>query len=221
MPDSDSERREALAHFLRDWWDPPDELVDTLPRAGLQLKYLSHIWVSRAFTETDPEWWWEPMGYDGQGLPVIERDGQGRPVGLWIWLHLCGTRMPGYGSVEPGQGDAVKCLIGDALRNAGMRRGCAGKLWAKDKPAESGKRPPKARSSKPAADAGQDWDEARARLFHDEMLEAYGEKVVKGAYATFGIAKLSELTPVNCEAIRASLKQRQRLARQGVVDAGD
>jgi hypothetical protein len=61
------------------------------------------------------------MGYDDRGQPVLQVNDQGQPVGLWIWLNLLGTRMPGYGSVEPGKRDAVKELIGDALRNAGMR----------------------------------------------------------------------------------------------------
>ena len=132
---SRAERVEALRSLLSAWWEPPEDLIDTLPKAGMQLRYLSHVWVSRAFSEIDPEWTWAPMSYDDAGQPVLERDSQGQPVGMWITLTICGTTIPGYGSVDPGKRDAIKELIGDALRNAGMRRGVAGSLWTKEKPA--------------------------------------------------------------------------------------
>ena len=133
-----AERHAALRRLGEEWWDPPAELIDTLPKGGVQLRYLSHIWVRKALQDADPDWYWEPMGYDSDGQPVIERDSQGNPVGFWIWLHLLGTKMPGYGSVEPGKRDAVKELIGDALRNASMRL-VGGALWVKD---NAKKKPP-------------------------------------------------------------------------------
>jgi hypothetical protein len=114
-------------------------MIDTLPKGGTELRYLSHIWVRKAFQDADPDWSWEPMGYDDRGQPVLQVNDQGQPVGLWIWLNLLGTRMPGYGSVEPGKRDAVKELIGDALRNAGMRL-VGGALWVKQKPARRRRR---------------------------------------------------------------------------------
>ena len=211
-PGSREERREGLRRLLREWWDPPAELIDTLPKAGIQLKYLSHVWVSRAFTEIDPEWTWAPMSYDDSGQPVFDRDQQGRPVGLWITLTLCGTTIPGYGSVEAGKHDAVKELIGDALRNAGMRRGCGGKLWTKEK----AKKPP-AKKKEPLPAAAEPPDEspheekAAGKDAYDSLVEEYGEKAVNGALATFGVAKFSEITPVNLNLIRASLMQRARV----------
>ena len=212
-PGTREERREALRRLLHEWWDPPAELIDTLPKAGIQLKYLSHVWVSRALSEIDPEWTWAPMSYDDAGQPVFDRDDQGRPVGFWITVTLCGTTMPGYGSVEPGKHDAVKELIGDALRNAGMRRGCAGKLWTKDKAKRA---PAKKKEAMPDAVAAVDdpsphHEKAAGKEAYDSLVKEYGEEIVNGALATFDVSRFSELTPDKLNLIRASLLQRARL----------
>ena len=55
----------------------------------------------------------------------------GSPVGLWIHLTVGGVTRPGYGSCDKGKPEAIKELIGDALRNAGLSFGIAWKLWAK------------------------------------------------------------------------------------------
>lgn len=64
-------------------------------------------------------------------MPVFDLDEHGSPVGMWIKLTVGGVTRLGYGSVPSGQADAVKVLIGDALRNAAMRFGVALDLWAK------------------------------------------------------------------------------------------
>jgi len=66
-----------------------------------------------------------------EGVPLFGRDPQGRPVGLWIKLTVLGVTRLGYGSVDGPKADAVKELIGDAIRNAAMRFGVALDLWAK------------------------------------------------------------------------------------------
>ena len=227
VPGSRAERVEALRSLLSAWWEPPEDLIDTLPKAGMQLRYLSHVWVSRAFSEADPEWWWEPMGYDDHGQPVLERDSQGHPVGLWIWLHLCGTKIPGYGSVEPGKRDAIKELIGDALRNSGMRRAVGGSLWVKEKPS---KKAPRKKEPLPAAvernlehlraqvdppaDEAPHWEKAAAKELYDRLCEEYGQEVVNGALATHKVSTFSELTPAKGAVIEASLKARARLIQE-------
>ena len=61
------------------------------------------------------------------GLPVL--DGFG---GMWIKLTVCGVTRLGYGHAGEKQGgDAIKEVIGDALRNAAMRFGAALDLWHK------------------------------------------------------------------------------------------
>lgn len=125
------EQRAALEALARDWWQPPAELIATLPKGGVQLSYLGHADTTRALIEADPYWTWIPMATDDAGLPVLDRDEQGRPVGMWIWIQVCGVERPAYGSCEPGKRDAVKELIGDAIRNGAMRFGVAGGLWSK------------------------------------------------------------------------------------------
>lgn len=213
VPGSTAARHEALRRLAEEWWEPPADLIDTLPKGGVELRYLSHIWVRKAFQDADPDWYWEPMGYDDRGQPVIERDSQGQPVGFWIWLHLLGTKMPGYGSVEPGKRDAVKELIGDALRNAGMRL-VGGSLWVKDKPkrkAPAKKKEPLPAAVEPPEDSAPHHEKAAGKERFDRLCAEYGDEPVKGALATFGVSMFSELTAVKEKAIEASLRSRARL----------
>jgi hypothetical protein len=223
---TDEERHEALRQLAEDWWEPPADLIDTLPKGGVELRYLSHIWVRKAFQDADPDWSWEPMGYDDHGQPVIVTDSQGHPVGLWIWLNLLGTRMPGYGSVEPGKRDAIKELIGDALRNAGMRL-VGGSLWVKQTKKPKGKAPAKKATpadraiehlreqvDPPAPTAEEHSELAAGKAFYDRMVEAHGKETVNGALATFKVSTFSELNPAKCKVIQASLLSRERLLKE-------
>jgi len=223
---TDEERHEALRQLSEDWWDPPAEMIDTLPKGGVELRYLSHIWVRKAFQDADPDWWWEPMGYDDRGQPVLERDSQGNPVGLWGWLYILGTKMPGYGSCEPGKRDAVKELIGDFLRNSGMRL-VGGSLWVKQTNKPKGKAPAKKATpadraiehlreqvDEPEFNPLEQSEKAAGKDFYDRMVEAHGKEVVNGALATFKVAQFSELTPAKCKLIQASLLSRERTIKE-------
>lgn len=97
----------------------------------IHIDYVGHADVTDRLLSVDPEWNWEPKAEDEHGLPVFDTDRNGSPVGLWIRLTVGGVSRLGYGSVPSGQADAVKVLIGDALRNAAMRFGVALDLWAK------------------------------------------------------------------------------------------
>ena len=128
----------------------PPEQIGKLPRGGARLDYVGHADVTSRLLEADPEWNWEPMARDtdmtalagyydpeairevvANSLPKFDLDKNGNPVGLWIRLTVGGVTRLGYGSVPSDQRDAVKVLIGDALRNAAMRFGVALDLWAK------------------------------------------------------------------------------------------
>jgi hypothetical protein len=51
---------------------------------------------------------------------------------MWIKLTVCGVTRIGYGIAEgKSGGDAIKEVIGDAIRNASMRFGAALELWHK------------------------------------------------------------------------------------------
>lgn len=91
------------------------------------LSYVGHAALTDRLLDVDPLWSWEPLATDEAGLPAIDRDG-----GLWIKLTVAGMTRIGYGDA-PGKmgGDAMKERIGDALRNAGIRFGCALDLWHK------------------------------------------------------------------------------------------
>ena len=95
--------------------------------------------------EVDPEWTWAPFEFPGTGSLVLN---DGQPVGLWIHLTIGGVSKPGYGSCEKGKSEAVKELIGDAIRNAGLSFGIAWKLWAKGERSSNRQRQPRMASSK-------------------------------------------------------------------------
>jgi hypothetical protein len=225
----DARRHDALRQLAAEWWDPPAELIDTLPKGGIELRYLSHAWVRKALQDHDPDWWWEPMGYDDQGQPVIERDSQGQPVGLWIWLHVLGTKRPGYGSVEPGKRDAVKELIGDALRNAAQPF-CGGALWVKTKPGKPEKRSagrraptkgktydPVAKAEETAENASEDsphYEKEYGKEQYDRLLEQFGKEATDGALAMLNISQFHEMTPAKVKVLEGMLLARERQVKE-------
>ncbi len=96
-------------------------------RNAVHLDYVGHAALTDRLLDVDPEWSWEPLAYSPDGLPLIDRNG-----GMWIRLRVLGVSRLGYGSADGKTGgDAVKELIGDALRNAAMRFGAALDLWHK------------------------------------------------------------------------------------------
>lgn len=99
--------------------------------ARIHLDYVGHAPVTDRLLSVDPEWSWEPYATDEHGYPILDRDRNGSPVGLWIKLTVLGVTRPGYGSCTPGKAEAVKELIGDAIRNGAMRFGVALDLWTK------------------------------------------------------------------------------------------
>lgn len=93
--------------------------------AHVDLAYVGHAEATNRLLNVDPLWSWEPLSLDGNGLP--QYDGN---RGLWIRLTVGGITRLGYGNAEgKSGGDAVKEIIGDAIRNAGMRFGMALDLW--------------------------------------------------------------------------------------------
>ncbi len=92
----------------------------------IHLDYVGHAALTDRLLDIDPEWNWEPAAKTEAGIPMFDNGG------LWIRLTVCGVTRLGYGSADgKSGGDAVKEIIGDALRNAAMRFGCALDLWHK------------------------------------------------------------------------------------------
>lgn len=94
---------------------------------AVHLSYVGHAATTRRILEVDPEWDWDFLHADEKGFPVYDSNG-----GMWITLTILGVTRKGYGDAEGKQGpNAVKELIGDAIRNAAMRFGVALELWHK------------------------------------------------------------------------------------------
>lgn len=91
------------------------------------LDYVGHAALTDRLLDTDIEWSWEPVAFTPEGLPAFDRNN-----GLWIKLTVGGVSRLGYGAADgKSGGDAIKEIIGDALRNAAMRFGAALDLWHK------------------------------------------------------------------------------------------
>lgn len=95
---------------------------------SVHLDYVGHAGLTMRLNDAvGPENWdWEPMVYHPSGAPGIV-DG-----GMWIRLTILGVTKKGYGDAQGKSGhNAIKEVIGDALRNAGMRFGIGTYLWSK------------------------------------------------------------------------------------------
>lgn len=93
----------------------------------VHLDYVGHAALTDRLLDTDAKWSWEPLALTEVGLPAFDPNG-----GLWIKLTVENVTRLGYGSADgKSGGDAIKEIIGDALRNAAMRFGAALDLWHK------------------------------------------------------------------------------------------
>ena len=105
----------------------PANQISYLPKGGVKLAYVGHAALTDRLLDADPMWTWEPLAMGDSGLPVMDEMG-----GMWIRLTVCGVTRLGYGHAgSKTGGDAIKEVIGDALRNAAMRFGAALDLWHK------------------------------------------------------------------------------------------
>lgn len=93
----------------------------------VHLDYVGHAALTDRLLTVDPFWNWDFAYSNENGTPIIDQNG-----GFWIKLTVCGVTRLGYGDAQgKSGGDAMKECIGDALRNAAMRFGCALDLWHK------------------------------------------------------------------------------------------
>jgi hypothetical protein len=105
----------------------PAHQISYLPKGGVKLAYVGHAALTDRLLDADPAWQWEPLTMNSNGLPTMDDMG-----GMWIKLTVCGVTRLGYGHAgSKTGGDAIKEVIGDALRNAAMRFGAALDLWHK------------------------------------------------------------------------------------------
>lgn len=93
----------------------------------VHLDYVGHAALTDRLLDADPTWNWDPVATNDNGTPAMDANG-----GMWIWLTVCGQTRLGYGHADgKSGGDAIKEVIGDAMRNAAMRFGAALDLWHK------------------------------------------------------------------------------------------
>ncbi|MBG0828500.1 hypothetical protein HS041_12050 [Planomonospora sp. ID67723] len=168
------------------------------------IDYVGHADATERLLEVDPLWSWEPFALGEDGLPAVDTDEFGNPVGMWIRLTVCGMTRPGYGSVPSNQHDAVKVLIGDAIRNAAMRFGVALDLWKKGEREDPASESPIADAGRRAAPARQ---AANARIIVDSQWVEVFEK------------RLAEATKDNVTSFRQDVVNAMRGDRIDSVTA--
>jgi hypothetical protein len=153
--------------------------------AHIDLRYVGHAEATNRLLNVDPAWFWEPVACDEKGLPQYDANG-----GLWIRLTVCGVTRLGYGHAEGKRGgDAVKEIIGDAIRNAGMRFGMALDLWTSSD-LEIAENDPKEESSRPGEpDPWQSAGPQRAAPQRDFVAEARGASDANAVRAIWQEAK--------------------------------
>ena len=151
----------------------PKSAIGKLPKAGKQLDFVGHAAVTQRLLEVDPEWTWQPVGFDDNGLPAFDEHG-----GLWIMLTVCGVTRYGYGEPQGGDiYDSRKGAIGNAIRNAAMRFGVALDLWSKDDIHTTFSEPKPVASDKQLAK----WTAAIVAAKDVEQLHVIGQEI--GGYA--------------------------------------
>lgn len=126
VKDGMSSQGKGLAELRKPF--PPNQILQRAQsRGGPMLSYVGHAALTARLLDADPVWNWEPLAFGPEGLPVIDTLG-----GMWIKLTVCGVTRLGYGDAQGKDGpNAIKEVIGDALRNAAMRFGAALDLWHK------------------------------------------------------------------------------------------
>ena len=155
----------------------------------VHLDYVGHAALTDRLLDADPQWCWGPLAINN-GLPVMDNGG-----GMWIKLTVCGVTRLGYGHAgDKSGGDAIKEVIGDALRNAAMRFGAALDLWHKGdlhKEPEPEAKPKTKPKTKP--NAVQESGKSIARAEFDGMTHKVRERLEGIARAVTGKLMVSDV----------------------------
>lgn len=126
---------------------------------AMHLDYVGHAALTDRLLDADLNWTWEPVADPKSlGLPVASD-------GMWIRLTVCGVTRYGFGNADGKTGgDAVKEMIGDALRNAAMRFGAALDLWHKGQLHEDEEAPEQPAAVAKAPEAPEGFENWKADL---------------------------------------------------------
>jgi hypothetical protein len=147
----------------------------------MHLDYVGHAGITMRLNEvlTPAGWNWRPMAYTPVGTPLLS-DG-----GMWILLTIGGVTRIGFGdaSGKTMSPSAIKEIIGDGIRNAGMRFGIATYLWSKSNAAEQLKNLPSEPDEDYATSLATAWDLAELYQVASRLKHAVEAGAVSEALA--------------------------------------
>lgn len=128
-----------LSDILAKYGVPDPKIVGKLPKGNTMLDFVGHADVTKMLIEIDPNWTWEPVAFDDQGLPAYRVENGYAHMAGWLTIH--GIRRLGIGSVQHNKQDLLKELCSDFIRNAAMRFGVCLALWTKQEWDDLGDKP--------------------------------------------------------------------------------
>lgn len=128
-----------LSDILAKYGVPDAKIVGKLPKGNTMLDFVGHADVTKMLIEIDPNWTWEPVAFDDQGLPAYRVENGYAHMAGWLTIH--GIRRLGIGSVQHNKQDLLKELCSDFIRNAAMRFGICLALWTKQEWDDLGDKP--------------------------------------------------------------------------------
>jgi hypothetical protein len=193
-----------------------------LTTAHIDLKYVGHAEATNRLLNVDPFWDWEPLALDAQGLPQYDAN-----RALWIRMTVCGMTRLGYGDATGKTGaNAVKEIIGDAIRNAGMRFGMALDLWTSSDLEiietggasldEAGSAKPTAAPTPAAAAAPKQSAPSRNEMLDKLYLQAIGNRSrIDALQQIAGVAKAENVIDMEVEGPPPT---RERMTLGALID---
>jgi hypothetical protein len=119
-----------LEEIISNYGVPDPKLVGKLPRGGMSLDFVGHADVTKMLIEVDPEWSWEPVAFDTDGLPAYRVENGMAHMAGWLTIH--GVRRLGIGSVMHNKPDLLKELFLPFLRLLALLRNFAGVILSRD-----------------------------------------------------------------------------------------
>jgi hypothetical protein len=201
-----------LKDILPKYGVPDPSIVGKLPKGGASLDFVGHADVTKMLIEIDPNWTWEPVAFDADGLPAYRVENGMAHMAGWLTIH--GVRRLGIGSVMHNKPDLLKELASDFIRNAAMRFGICLALWTKqewhdlDGPVAVNPAPKKAPAKKaPAETAGPDTKLTKVQLTQFVQACAKAQLDADEVAAEAGV-ELMQATVGDLDKLRAVFKTK-------------
>lgn len=184
----------------------------------VHLDYVGHAALTDRLLDADPEWTWEPVAFGPDGQPA--RDATG---GMWIKLTIAGVTRFGYGSADgKSGGDAIKEIIGDALRNAAMRFGAALDLWHKgDLHVEDDVAAAAPASGATAIDTKQCAELRRLLKLADSSEDAFVEWLKCGSLQALAVDRFDAAKKALTDRVERMRAEKARSATAATADLAD